>query len=196
MPISQIVTNSIANGAVAAVDLAAGAALSNLGTAQLARANMAPGSVIQTVTAISGSGFQASGAGTMTAVTTLQVSITPLSASNRLIVTLHSDIQQNSLGDTHVFLGKNLNGAGWVEARTGDSGGLATAQNAYAWVYLYGGATNGVSNAVLNGHATMVFTAGTTGPILIRPYIGCVNGGPATFGNHASTYIVVQEIAA
>ena len=195
MPISQINTNSIANGAVVAADLAAGAALSNLGTAQLARANMASGSVIQTVTAITASGFQAAGAGTMVPVTTLQVSITPLSASNRLIVTLHTDYQQNSLGDTHIYLGKNLNGAGWVEARTGDSAGVTTALNQYAWMYYYGGGT-GSGNIVLNGHSTMVFTAGTTGPILIRPYIGCVNGGPANFGNHENSYIVVQEIAA
>ena len=55
MPISQINTNSIATGAVSAADLASGAALSNLGSSQLDRANMASGSVLQVVSASSNS---------------------------------------------------------------------------------------------------------------------------------------------
>ena len=81
MPISQIVTNSIATGAVAAVDLAAGAALSNLGTSQLADANMAPGSVLQVVTAsVTGSSDYTSSTPTLR----VSLSITPSSASSRI----------------------------------------------------------------------------------------------------------------
>jgi hypothetical protein len=83
MPISQIVTNSIANGAVVAADLAAGAALSNLGTSQLADANMAPGSVIQVVSAqyntqvaFSSNSYQS----------LFSASITPISTSSRILV--------------------------------------------------------------------------------------------------------------
>jgi hypothetical protein len=85
MPISQINTNSIANGAVSAADLAAGAALSNLGTSQLADANMAPGSVIQVVSTAFNPSI------TTTTSTTpvnsgLSLGITLSSASNRVLI--------------------------------------------------------------------------------------------------------------
>jgi hypothetical protein len=85
MPISQIVTNSIANGAVVAADLAAGAALSNLGTSQLADANMAPGSVIQVVqaTKTDTQGINASG---WTSLSGLSLNITPSSTSSRILI--------------------------------------------------------------------------------------------------------------
>lgn len=86
MPISQIVTNSIANGAVAAVDLAAGAALSNLGTSQLADANMAPGSVIQVVQAVKTDAFAGSAGALWADISGLSASITPASASNRILI--------------------------------------------------------------------------------------------------------------
>lgn len=83
MPISQINTNSIATGAVSAADLAAGAALSNLGSSQLADANMAPGSVIQVVQdTFSDTYSTSSGGGTQFR----SVSITPSSASNKILV--------------------------------------------------------------------------------------------------------------
>jgi hypothetical protein len=82
MPISQIVTNSIATGAVAAVDLAAGAALSNLGTSQLARANMPAGSVLQVVSATLGVPISTTSSSFIT--TGLAATITPISTSSRI----------------------------------------------------------------------------------------------------------------
>jgi hypothetical protein len=88
MPISQINTNSIANGAVVAADLAAGAALSNLGSSQLARANMAPGSVLQVAYApVIIAGEIALGSGG--SYTTATVSITP-TFSNSVISFFHN----------------------------------------------------------------------------------------------------------
>jgi hypothetical protein len=83
MPISQIVTNSIATGAVSAADLAAGAALSNLGSSQLADANMAPGSVIQVVQATTTTGTTTTS--TSFVDTNLSASITPSSASSKIL---------------------------------------------------------------------------------------------------------------
>lgn len=96
MPISQIVTNSIANGAVAAVDLAAGAALSNLGTSQLARANMAPGSVIQVIQTTKTDAFSTtSQQPTFVDVTGLSVNITPTSASSRILILCSFQLSSN-----------------------------------------------------------------------------------------------------
>jgi hypothetical protein len=90
MPISQINTNSIANGAVVAADLAAGAALSNLGTSQLADANMAPGSVIQVVQAIySTTVTTTSGSFSDTGLT---ASITPRATSSKILVLINQRI--------------------------------------------------------------------------------------------------------
>jgi hypothetical protein len=85
MPISQINTNSIANGAVVAADLAAGAALSNLGTSQLARANMASGSVLQVVTTTK-TDTASFTSGSFTNLTGLSVAITPSSTTSRIFV--------------------------------------------------------------------------------------------------------------
>ncbi len=86
MPISQINTNSIANGAVVAADLAAGAALSNLGTSQLADANMAPGSVIQVVEASVGAATYTNYSSYADFVTG---SITTTIANSRILVTMN-----------------------------------------------------------------------------------------------------------
>jgi hypothetical protein len=86
MAISQIVTNSIATGAVSAADLAAGAALSNLGTAQLADANMAPGSILQVVQTTKTDTYTTTNNATFQGITGMSVSITPSSTSSRIIV--------------------------------------------------------------------------------------------------------------
>jgi hypothetical protein len=106
MPISQINTNSIANGAVVAADLAAGAALSNLGTSQLADANMAPGSVIQVVSSIKTDvtsyttninvGFASYSS------TGVAASITPSSTNSKILVLVNLSVGVNS-GSICVF---------------------------------------------------------------------------------------------
>ena len=86
MPISQIVTNSIANGAVVAADLAAGAA----------RANFGAGAVLQVVEGTF-AGQTASTSGTFVD-TGLSASITPSSASNRILVFFTSPVLNGGTG--------------------------------------------------------------------------------------------------
>ena len=74
MPISQINTNSIANGAVVAADLAAGAA----------RANFGAGAVLQVVTATFSTQSDYSTASYVD--TNLTATITPSSTSSRILV--------------------------------------------------------------------------------------------------------------
>ena len=102
MPISQINTNSIANGAVVAADLAAGAALSNLGTSQLADANMAPGSVIQVVSVVTTS--PASTQGQTYVDSGLSATITPSSATSKIYVSVTLVSSQNTPGTATNFL--------------------------------------------------------------------------------------------
>jgi hypothetical protein len=109
MPISQIVTNSIANGAVIAADLAAGAALSNLGSSQLADANMAPGSVIQVVSTVKSDTFSTTTTGWLN-ITGISATITPISSSSRILVVYYVSFGQS---DT------NNRGAGFRVVRDG-----------------------------------------------------------------------------
>lgn len=80
-----VTTAKIADANVTAAKLASGAALSNLGTAQLADANMAPGSVIQVVYGETANRTVWSGVSTWTD-TGVTATITPLSASSRILV--------------------------------------------------------------------------------------------------------------
>jgi hypothetical protein len=79
MPISQIVTNSIANGAVIAADLAAGAA----------RANFGAGAVLQVVQTVKTDTFTSSAQNTFTDITGMSATITPSSASSRITVQIN-----------------------------------------------------------------------------------------------------------
>lgn len=93
MAISQITSNSIAAGAVSASDLAdgsveavklaSGAALSNLGSAQLADANMSPGSVIQVVQTVNNT-LATYSRGNY--ITYLETAITPRATSSKILV--------------------------------------------------------------------------------------------------------------
>jgi hypothetical protein len=89
MPISQINTNSIANGAVVAADLAAGAA----------RANFGAGAVLQVVSANFSSQTDSSSAGWVD--TGLTVSITPTSSSSRILVIASLPLRNGSTSDTN-----------------------------------------------------------------------------------------------
>jgi hypothetical protein len=88
MPISQIVTNSIANDAVVTVDIANGAVTSAKMASGAARANFGAGAVLQIVSTTktdqySGTSTSGSWVGNVTGLT---ATITPSSASNRIFV--------------------------------------------------------------------------------------------------------------
>jgi len=79
MPISQINTNSIANGAVVAADLAAGAA----------RANFGAGAVLQVVTVTASTDV------TTTNADILSLTITPSSTSSRIFLIGNATVSSN-----------------------------------------------------------------------------------------------------
>ena len=114
MAISQIVTNSIANGAVTAADLAAGAA----------RANFGAGAVLQVVNGLSGGSTTTSS--TSFVSTSLNASITPTSSSSRVIALVSTTTWIQSNVSEYAILtlyrnGTNL-GSGSLSALTINSG--------------------------------------------------------------------------
>ena len=172
MPISQIVTNSIANGAVVAADLAAGAA----------RANFGAGAVLQVVFATTTTETST----TSTSVwsdTTLTASITPASASNRILVLLSQNgvNRQNNPGGVKVRL---LRGA--------------TALNEYAGIYgaAWQGGGIGSENGVGAVSAEHLDSPNTTSPVTYKTQLQAGQGGQAIVqhGNATST-MVLMEIA-
>jgi hypothetical protein len=84
MPISQIVTNSIANDAVVTVDIANGAVTSAKMASGAARANFGAGAVLQVVSATYGVQTEFSTASYVD--TGLTATITPSSATSRILV--------------------------------------------------------------------------------------------------------------
>jgi len=110
MPISQIVTNSIATGAVVADDLANGA---------VTRAKIGyAGAALQVVSTIKTDGFSASViSGQFASVTGLSASITPISSSSRILILASvifsvQDSSYQSLGGVRVARGGTAIGVG------------------------------------------------------------------------------------
>jgi hypothetical protein len=115
MPISQIVTNSIANGAVTSADLAAGAALSNLGTSQLASANMPAGSVLQVVHGVTST--LVSNSTTSYVDTTLTATITPKFANSKILIIISQSTYKsvsNSGNAANILLLRNATSLGRI----------------------------------------------------------------------------------
>ena len=82
-------------GAVNAGYLASGAALSNLGTSQLASANMPTGSVLQVVNAVYGTD-QSIASGASYASTGLSASITPKSSTSKILILVQQMVYVNT----------------------------------------------------------------------------------------------------
>jgi hypothetical protein len=157
------------------------------------------GAVLQTAYVVASTKYNATGAGVITACTDYEVSLTPKSSSSKFIITLHTDFQHaNTPGDGHIYIGRNVGGAGWVNAQNGSS--LATAVNTDVWSYFYTNfsAASNNANPVFNGHSTWIDAPNTTQTVAYRPYVGNVSvtatPGRANFGNHERTVFIVQEI--
>jgi hypothetical protein len=90
MPISQIVTNSIANDAVVTVDIANGAVTSAKMAAGAARANFGAGAVLQVVNVTYNTVVTSTS--TSYADTGLTASITPTSASSKILIIIAQPI--------------------------------------------------------------------------------------------------------
>ena len=181
MPISQIVTNSIANGAVIAADLAAGAALNNLGTSQLADANMAPGSVIQVVS------FSTStyvGIASTTQVSTgLSASITPSSSSNRILICMSiSEIRSPGNVAANMNLFRNGSSIAGVCKELSYFSPANTTTLGMAWSFQYLDSPNTTSSTTYDLRAGKLLN--NAGDLQIMP-----NGGSLSF-------IILMEISA
>jgi hypothetical protein len=86
MPISQIVTNSIANDAVVTVDIANGAVTSAKMATGAARANFGAGAVLQVVQTTKTDTYTTTSTGSFQGITGMSVTITPTSTSSRIVV--------------------------------------------------------------------------------------------------------------
>jgi hypothetical protein len=92
---ASVQTSNLVDGSVTAAKLASGAALSNLGTSQLADANMPAGSVLQVVQTFKSDTTSASNAASLDTwvdISGISVSITPTSASNKILVLMTLNI--------------------------------------------------------------------------------------------------------
>lgn len=121
MAISQIVTNSIATGAVTSADLAAGAALSNLGTSQLADANMAPGSVIQVVSStVRTATSDTTSRSPIEIDTDYRVTITPLSTSSKILVMFFGHFVPNAGAFLALAFYRSIGGGAYSKVNPGN----------------------------------------------------------------------------
>ena len=206
MPISQIVTNSIANGAVVADDLAdssvtnakiASMAASKL-TGQVPRANATSGSVIQTVVTQISSVVTVSTPTIYTFydIPSFTVTITPTSASNRiLILSMVSVSSSTSSGDrTYLRLLRDSTPIG-----RGDALSNLLRVNAEFW--------NNDGTNVVNQNIQWLDSPATTSAITYKfQCTSNVNGGTSIFNRSRdtnldqhqtqSTQILALEIAA
>jgi hypothetical protein len=103
MPISQIVTNSIANDAVVTADIANGAVTSAKMATGAARANFGAGAVLQVVQTVKTDTFTTTSS-SFTTITGLSASITPSSSSSRILVVMSVNGSQQ-VGVNDAYLG-------------------------------------------------------------------------------------------
>lgn len=204
MAISQITSNSIAAGAVSASDLAdgsvsaaklaSGAALSNLGTSQLARANMPAGSVLQVVQTVKTSNFSTT-SGSYVDITGYSATITPSSASSKILII------------SNFFAGSNLSPypkfkllRDSTDIFLGDSYGSATRQSAGMVV----GTANDVQ--IISVATSYLDSPATTSSITYKwqvyvydsraIYIGSSQGSSDFNNSSVPSTITLMEIAA
>ena len=161
MPISQIVTNSIATGAVAAVDLAAGAA----------RANFGAGAVLQVVSATSSVDVT-----TTSSATVITASITPSSASNKILAVFAGEVNNSPSSNAYGYLSLARTGS----TLTGPAGvGIQTAANLVATA----------SRSYLDSPAT-------TSSVTYTLSVGKGSGGTTSTTAILGATITLMEIAA
>lgn len=182
MPISQIGTNSVADsailtsdladGAVTAAKMGSGAALSNLGTAQLAKANMPAGAVVQVVSTAKTDAFSSSSK-SFVDITGMSVTITPTSASNKVMVFYDVQCGQSS-GNTGVMFKLVRNSTDIV----GDSNGSMIRSTSAATDI--GADVNGSAHASF----TYLDSPATTSAVTYKLQMYC-----QIFGNGITSYI-------
>jgi hypothetical protein len=157
MPISQIVTNSIATGAVSAADLAAGAA----------RANFGAGAVLQVLTDVQ-SGEQST-TSTSFVNTVLSITITPASSNSKIFVLYTGSAGNDNASQTFLTITRNGTNIGNGNA------GLMRIWFQASGSYHFGG----FSMSILDSPAT---TSATTYTVQFRTDagIGYISGANST----------------
>jgi hypothetical protein len=164
---SSVGTSYLVDGSVTAAKLASGAALSNLGTSQLADANMAPGSVLQVVTDTQPG--EQSTTSTSFVDTALSVTITPISATSRIFLLYTGSAGNDGTQESYLTFVRNSTNLG-----SGTSG-LMRIWFANSTSYHF----SGMSMSLLDSPAT---TSATTYKVQFRTNAGIayISGGNAT----------------
>lgn len=119
------------------------------------------------------------------------VSITPKFSNSKLKVSLHTDFQQNSGNDAHIWLSRD-DGAGIYNAITDGAWSTTPSNDQAMWQYFYWG---GGSNAVKNAEQVFVVDAKTTSTITFKAWVGVVSGSVNIGGNNPRQQLIVEEIA-
>jgi hypothetical protein len=201
MPISQINTNSIANGAVVAADLAAGAALSNLGTSQLSSANMPSGSVVNVTNNIPNGIFQYNNsAGTSQDMTAFDTTITPSSRANYFLVDATWSLSMVTQGNAGIGILENSSGSyNYVLNTAGNTlfnsswATVAPSANQYVlmWYGFAAGAANSEEQRTIRGQY-LIKLASTSGSSAFNLRFRCFMGEtpPLYVNQQASTSTV------
>lgn len=186
-----------ADGSITTAKLAANAVTATKVSGALAKSNMASGSVIQAISTTKTDVFSAGNGADWTDVTGLSVTITPTSASNKILVLVSftlagtgNTFSRLQRGSTLLFVGDARGGRDRASSGDGYTGGLDNANMSNSIVHLDSPAT----------------TSPTTYKLRIRPetvgsgynaWINTTRGDPDTFNrpSYASS-ITVMEIAA
>jgi hypothetical protein len=191
MPISQIVTNSIANDAVVTADIANGAVTSAKMASGAARANFGAGAVLQVVQATNTAAVT-----TTTNTTVVSANITPTSASSVILILAnvgfevsgdtghaYGNIQRNS---SNIFVGSAAGSrprATWAQNNSGGNGTVA-----FSMAYIDSPATTSSTTYGINVSSSN----GTT--VFINRSVRDTDG--TAFDGRTVSSIILMEIAA
>ncbi len=154
MPISQINTNSIANGAVVAADLAAGAA----------RANFGAGAVLQVVQVVKTDAFAGTPGAVWADVSGLSVAITPSSTSSRILIIV--DLKGSGTSNSSIIRSRLLRNGSAIYV--GDAS--SNRPRSLGQFYVGGASDNGFYLAQIGG--TFVDSPATTSAVTYNLQIG------------------------
>jgi hypothetical protein len=194
MPISQIVTNSIADSAVVTADIANNAVTSAKLASGAARANFGAGAVLQVVSAIKTDTFSTNSTSYQT-VTGLAATITPSSASSRILVLMGISGSAGGSGSWHGQVQRN-----GTPIAVGNAEG-SRRQDSFGSCDTYGG------DATLGSPFTFLDSPATTSAVTYQVLINAGDGSGTMFinrpssdgdnnnGSRTSSTVVLMEIA-
>jgi hypothetical protein len=178
---ASVQTSYLVDGSVTAAKLASGAALSNLGTAQLADANMPAGSVLQVVNATYST--ETANSTSTYADTGLTASITPSSSSSKILVL----VSQAGVGKSN------------DDSANGCTVNLLRSSTQLIEFVIGGGRTvSATYNLGLNATACYLDNPSTTSSTTYKTQFKNFTNAAAVYvqGNNATSTLTLMEIAA